>query len=428
MSFTGHYGLLTLGVQSAATRYVAHAHGRNDPVAMNRYINTGLALLAPAGLLSVLVGAGLAYFLEPLFHIPKEDLNAAQFACVLMALTTGVTFATAIFSSILTAHQRFDSLNVVKTGSIVVRSALTVWLLMGGHGIVALAVLSLAMAGVSGLGFLALARRQCPGWRIAPGDVDGASMKTVLGFGAKSLVGTASLTLVYQCDLFVIGMFLSPEHITIYALGSTLLFYIVQFVNSIVHVMDPYATERFAKEGVAGVRDLFVEGSAFIYGIGGVIVGCALAFAHPFFAVWISPDHVESGTILAILVIPQFFNMGARFGHSILVGMARIGTFNAVSLAGGIVNLILSVIFVKLWGIPGVAIATLIPMVAVDAIWFLPWISKLLGISPGRVWGRSVLPGVAIAAIGWGVGTLALGLHRRAQKVVDIQDYLEREE
>ena len=26
VSFTGHYGLLTLGVQSAATRYVAHAH------------------------------------------------------------------------------------------------------------------------------------------------------------------------------------------------------------------------------------------------------------------------------------------------------------------------------------------------------------------------------------------------------------------
>jgi O-antigen/teichoic acid export membrane protein len=405
VSFSGHYGLLTLGVQSAATRYVAHAAGARDAGTLNRYVNAGFLLLLPAAILACLAGSILALFLEPLFHIRPEDLSPGGLACVLMALTTGVTFATAIFSSILAAFQRFDSLNIVKVSSTIVRSLFTVWLLFEGHGIVALAVLSLVIAAASGLGFAGLARLQCPGWKLSRSAVDRSSVKTLLVFGGKSLVGTAALALIYQTDLFVIGLFLGTEEITMYSLASTLLFYVLQFVNSIVHVLDPYATERFARGGVALVRDLFVEGSAFVYVLGGIVVGSALAFSNSFFAIWIDPEHAAAGTILAILVVPQFFDMGARFGHSFLVGMASIGTFNAVTLAGGVLNLVLSLAFVRIWGIEGVAVGRLIPMVLVNSVWFIPYISRVLGIRASRICRGSVAPGLLVAVVAWGAGS-----------------------
>jgi len=120
---------------------------------------------------------------------------------------------------------------------------------------------------------------------------------------------------------------------------------------------------------------------------------------------WIDAEHVQSGTILAILVVPQFFNIGARFGHCILVGMARIGTFNTAALIAGLANLLLSVILIQRWGIVGVAVGTLIPMVIVDAVWFVLYMSRLLDVSPLRIWTRSIGPGVVVAAAGLLAGT-----------------------
>ena len=154
----------------------------------------------------------------------------------------------------------------------------------------------------------------------------------------------------------------------------------------------------------SGIRD----GAGSWYGsdvLGGTIVGCALPLARPFFANWIDPEHVQSGTILSILVVPQFFNIGARFGHCILVGMARIGTFNTAALIAGLVNLLLSVIFIQRWGIVGVAVGTLIPMVIVDAVWFVLYMGRLLDVSPLRIWTRSIAPGIVVAAAGLLTGT-----------------------
>ncbi|MCA9753501.1 MAG: hypothetical protein KC591_15005, partial [Gemmatimonadetes bacterium] len=57
VSFTGHYSILTLGIQSAATRYVAYAAGRGERDAMNKTVSSSLAMLMPAAALTMLVGA-----------------------------------------------------------------------------------------------------------------------------------------------------------------------------------------------------------------------------------------------------------------------------------------------------------------------------------------------------------------------------------
>ena len=48
ISFTGHYSILTLGVQSAATRYVAWSAGKGDKDAMSRTVSSSVAMLLPA--------------------------------------------------------------------------------------------------------------------------------------------------------------------------------------------------------------------------------------------------------------------------------------------------------------------------------------------------------------------------------------------
>jgi O-antigen/teichoic acid export membrane protein len=406
VSLTSHYGMLTLGVQSATTRYLAWAAEQSDPTQTNRYVNAALWMLLPAAALCLLIGGTIAGLLDTAFNVPAEHLRVAQFACLLVAVTSAVNFASATFSCILTAHQRFDTLNLVRTIAFVIRSALTFVLLLGGFGIVALAVLGLAVMAASGAVFWVLARAQVPGWSLSRRHVDKESFRTLVAYGVKSFVGIAAQTLTYQFSLLIIGMFMRPEDITVFALASGLLYYVVQFVNAIVHVLDPYATQRYARHGVEGVRRLFLDGSAFMYVVGGALVAGAIVFARPFFSLWIDPEHAHSGTILTLLIVPQFFNVGSRFGHSILVAMARIGKFNAMALAGAIASVVLGILLVRPWGTTGVAVGALVPMVVVDAVWFVPFIAGVLGESPWRIWRGSIGRGLLVLVVGLAVGKL----------------------
>ena len=404
VSFTGHYSMLTLGIQGAATRYVAFAAGKQDQQAMDRTISSSAAMLLPAALLTTLVGLILAVFLGDWFNIPDTELGKAQIACILVALTAAMNFGTAVFACILTAFQRFDTLNLVRTGGFVVRSALTVVLLMGGFKIVGLAWLGLIVMVVSAIIFWVLAKVQAPGWKIRPSLVDRATVGTLFGYGLKSFVGVAGMMLKYQIDLLLIGAFLRPEDIAMYSLGSTLLTYVIQFLHSVVHVFEPAATQRYAKDGLEGIRGFFFSGSSFFYALGGILVGGAMVFSNDFFALWISPEHTQAGDVLKVLMVPVFFAMGARFGHAFLVATARIGEFNGAGLIAGVAKVALAVYLIPKVGLMGAAWATLVPLVVVDGVWFVPFIGRILGVSPWAILFQSIGRGVVVTAVTWGAG------------------------
>ncbi len=71
------------------------------------------------------------------------------------------------------------------------------------------------------------------------------------------------------------------------------------------------------------------------------------------------------------------------FPHTILIGMKRMKIIMYASLAELIVNISLSLIFINLWGIEGVAFATIIAYATQKIIW-IAYNKYVLGILPGK--------------------------------------------
>ncbi|MCA9753299.1 MAG: polysaccharide biosynthesis C-terminal domain-containing protein, partial [Gemmatimonadetes bacterium] len=252
--------------------------------------------------------------------------------------------------------------------------------------------------------FALAARRQAGEWAIGRRWIDRESIRTLFGYGVKSFVGTTGMLLKYQTDLFLVGLFLAPADIAMYSLGATLLTYVVQFVHTLVHVFEPWATQRYARDGVEGLRGLFLSGSSFFYALGGLLVGGILVFARPFYSLWIDPEHVQAGSILMVLSIPIFFTMGARFAHAFLVAMARIGTFNVVGLVAGLAKVALAVVLIPRYGLSGAAWSAVLPFVVAEGLWFVPFISRVLGVSAWRVLFGSIGRGVLVGLVTFGAG------------------------
>lgn len=396
VSFTGHYGLLAFGLKNALTRYIAHASAKNEQQRVNGYFNSGLIFLSISAILVLLLGAGIAFWIESIFVIPAEDVVDTKIALYVVTITTAVTLIFSIFESTLVANQMFSVTNSIGVVSTLIRAALTLIILDSGLGLIALALLGLFVNITQALTIAFVVLKHLKYVKIGFRYATINSIKELLSYSYKTFFITVAVILVYQSDLFVIGLHLPPEEVGKYSLATMLITYLMQFVNSTAYTFSPHATRMVAEKKEIQLKTFFITSSIYMYMVGGFAVGGFLIFGHNFFSLWVGPNYSESSTILSLLIIPQFFAIGARVGGSILIGMAKVGPLAIVAIGEGVINLILSLILVRFYGLIGVAIGTIIPSIIANAI-LVPLIySKYLEFNFVKTYSKILSPGVLV--------------------------------
>src|SRR5262249_21997701 len=100
---------------------------------------------------------------------------------------------------------------------------------------------------------------------------------------------------------------------------------------------------------------------------------------------WIDPSYEKpSGTVLQILMVSCLFFLPIRgVAQVMLIGMGKPRTPTFAFVMAGILNLILSIVLIRPFGLAGVALGTAIPNV-LFAVIVLRGICRELDISPAR--------------------------------------------
>ncbi len=404
VSLSGHYGLLTFGIQGAVTRFVAHAIAKEDRQTADGYITTAFFFLSCTALVCMITGFIISMHLSDIFSIDPIATPGADHAFLLVSLTMAATFFFAIFQCNLYAHQRFDIINGIGIFSTFARAGLTVLVLNAGYGLLGLAAAGLFLTVITGTGQAMASLRFSTRAGINFSTLKRSYTSDLVQFGAKSFLITISITLIYQCDLLVIGVALPPEQITLYSLAATLITYLIRFTGTISGAMNPHATERFAREGTAGLRSFYAGSAHLMYMIGGLAFAGCFVLGKAFFSLWIGPEFAESGTLLYLLLIPQFFSTGYTVFTLCFGAMNRIGWVAVLAVLEGLFNLGLSLALVSRMGIYGVAVGTLVPLILNRGIIGPLYGGKKLNLT--GLYLKALLPGFLIAITGILAGIL----------------------
>ena len=134
-SFTGYYGLLNMGLNSAVTRYIARYAGQREHQRINETLNTAISFLGCTGTLVFLASFLLAAPLARVFEVSARD--AADFALVVrvLGLATGINFVASVFTATLAAFELFVVSNAIGVIVSVVRALLVICLLTQHFGL-----------------------------------------------------------------------------------------------------------------------------------------------------------------------------------------------------------------------------------------------------------------------------------------------------
>ncbi|MBP1747634.1 MAG: hypothetical protein H6Q52_173 [Deltaproteobacteria bacterium] len=140
------------------------------------------------------------------------------------------------------------------------------------------------------------------------------------------------------------------------------------------------------------VQKLLVNGTKYSMMVVLPIAVSYVVIGDIFLSLWIGPKYAIAGYgVLIILTIAMTANISQHVSIQILQGIAKHGSMAYVTILEAAANIVLSLILVKHYGIIGVAIGMLIPMLFKNLI-FIPWyMCRQLDLSLVRLFGNGIL-------------------------------------
>jgi len=353
----------------ASVRYFAQHVATGDTRSLNEAISSCTGLYLLLGLIALVVGVGLYAFFT-LYGIPTPLHADARSAFAVMVLFVAVGFVALLPEGILSAHCDFVPRNVVRLATLLVRLGLTIALLTLKTSLTVLALVQLTCLGFDFTLCWLVIRRRYPEIRMRLAGFDWALVRKIFSFSMYVLVLNAGARLSFETDSMVIGGFLGVRWIPHFTVANSVIIYLMEFVVAIAAVVMPTATRLQTQGKIPELREIFLKWSKIAFSIT-MIVGLFLLVLGPrFIAWWVGPQFERSaGQVLQILMVSYLVFLPIRgVALPILMGLGKPRLPTIGFLVAGVVNLVLSMLLVRPFGIAGVALGTAIPNVLFAAL------------------------------------------------------------
>jgi O-antigen/teichoic acid export membrane protein len=362
-SITGYLALLALGAPMATLRYIARYAAEKDEVRLNQAIGTFAGLFIAVGIASVVIGTGLLFAFDAVYHVPPELIESARISFAIVIVTVGAGFIYQLPYGIMAAYGDFPLRNTIMGFAAMVRLIGNLALVWFWPTITMLAVVNLLVTAFEMTTCWIVMRRKYPHLQIHIRHFDWAMLRTILSFSLFVLVLSMGSQLSYQTDSLVIGGFLDLSEIPHYTVANTLTVYLMEFVSAIALVVMPTATRLHTIGDLPALRAVFLKWSKITFSLT-LLSGSFLLVLGPRFLVWwLGPDFEgPTGRVLRILMFSYLIFLPVRgVAQPILMGIGKPAHPSIAFVIAGLLNVALSLLWVRSFGLDGVAWGTAIP-------------------------------------------------------------------
>jgi O-antigen/teichoic acid export membrane protein len=382
-SITGYYGLFDLGIRSSIIRYVSTYTATNDMEGVSRLINTALAVYTAIGVVAMGTTVVLSGFLGSLFRMPPHFLPTARVLFLMVGAAVALGFPAGVFGGILEGLNRFYFVNVTNLASTLLRALLIVMALHFGYGLLAVALVTVALPLLGSVVRAVIVLRVLPlrfGWKY----VDRSAISEIARYSGISFILMIAYKLRFKTDEIVIAKMLSVGAVTFFSIGDRLVDYTGEVVSSLAQIFIPLSGQSDAKGDRERLRKILIAGNRACALIVFPITATLIILGKSVITAWVGPRYVQASyPVMVTVLIPSTLALAQAASTRILYGMAKHRSLAWVTGMEAIANLILSIVLIRPLGLVGDALGTAIPLTC-TALFFLPrHLCRLLNVRIG---------------------------------------------
>jgi O-antigen/teichoic acid export membrane protein len=383
-SMTYYLQLLDLGYGSGLVRQIADADARGDVDEVNRILSTFVVVYAAMGLVALVGVAAIIIWVIPRFpSLEPGQVTRAQALLALMGARIAIGFPMTVFGAATTARQRFALNNTVAIAVALLNAGVTYLVLASGHGLITLVSATTAV-GLASYGLYAwTARLAFPPLRVRPSAFSRRLVREVTTFSVYFFVIDIAIQIGFNLDNLVIAGAIGTSAVAVYAVTVRLADCQRQLCNQFNGMLFPVVVRLGARGHADALRDMAVDGTRIALTLVTGVTICLLGFASPLIGRWMGPGFDGSVAPLYFLAIAGVVIVAQGPLGNVLLGTGRQRLVAFVALGEALINLALSLVLVRRYGMAGVAAGTAVPIVAANLFIIVPAACAQVGLTIG---------------------------------------------
>lgn len=409
----GYASIFDFGIGRVLVRVVAQRLARDDVAGAQHVGRVGLSYLLLFGLLvGAAFAAASAWLVDHVFKLPPALLPEAGRAMWLLAASLPFVMLTSGYAGVLSAHQQFRGLNLVRAGMGIASYLGPLLVALWINRLDALVAFTLLMRVVATIVHAVLARAGC-GFAFVPVRPDGATSRELLALGGWVSVSNVVSPLLSYLDRLLLGALVPVRWVAFYATPFDLVSRALILPNAMMAALFPSvaAVER----GSEAARRTLLDAVRLLFVTIVPVVFAVVALARPGLRLWLGDEFAEhAAPVLQVLAVSVLLNTLAQ-GPATLIQAA--GQPRAMALLHLIeLPIFIAVLYLltRHFGIVGTALAAALRS-GLDGLAVLALARR--DVAPGALpWRRALLPALAGAALlaaalwprGWADAALVL--------------------
>jgi O-antigen/teichoic acid export membrane protein len=206
----------------------------------------------------------------------------------------------------------------------------------------------------------------------------------------------------YSIDAVIIGAYLSASAVTLWTVPQRLAEMLQRMTNQLNGVLLPAVVDSDAGQKAERLRAIFIQGTRLSL-VSVLPLGASLfLLARPLIQAWVGPQFDDSIIVTQILIAVVVVRVGNSTGTTILKGAGRHRLLAFSNAGAALVNIGLSLLWIREYGLIGQAFGTFVPVTFTSVFILWPAACRRIGIKPGDAFVRAVWPAL------WPVVVMAL--------------------
>jgi O-antigen/teichoic acid export membrane protein len=394
--------LLYFGIGTALVRHVARHTARPDRLAINRLCSVVFSIFTVLGLLCFSAMLALSPAVPRLFATPLEGeaAGAASYTCILLGVQLLCFFPASTVVAILLGHDRFDLVNLARLVTMGIRFSLVGFVVSGPNPLLRLSLFMTLTVVVELALFRYLLYRVNPEVRLAPARPRSEELRLLYGFGLQSFLIVFSSKLISYSDTTVIALTLGASSVSAYVLPLQLIEYMRTALFGFTGVLLPRLTGLFDRGDLGGLQRAYLQSTKIACLLAAFLITNMLWLGEPFLTIWVGPEFGRPARWVVVYLA------GAMLFHvfSTIVAVPFYQALNIMTVPAKVLvleaaaNLGLSVVFARMFGIDGVALATVLPAFFVGFLVLPRYLCRNLSLPVSALFSASLPPALVVAA------------------------------
>ena len=403
-SIIGYLTVLDLGFGNAivvhTAKYRATGDTKKEQVLHGMFRRIYIIIGLVAGLLGLIFALSSGVIFGS--TMSTEELETLKINLLILSFNLFITFAFNIYTSIITASEKFIFQKTLAIINTVAKPLLMIPVLFLGYKSIALCLVITAV----NIAVLLISRYYCRnkiGTKIKFCGFDKVLFKTILAYSFWIFLTQIVDKVNWSVDQFILGAVSGTIAVSVYSAAATLNTMFINLSTAISSVMLPKMAKMVANKASAKeLSDEFVKiGRLQFLVIFLAVTGLAMV-GREFIRLWLGEGFDEAYVVALLLVSPAVLSLIQNTGLSIMQAMDKFKFKAVATFVMAIINIIISIILANLYGATGAAIGTTISIILSNIIVMNIYYKKVIKLDIFRFWKNIVvmllkfIPAIAI--------------------------------